>query len=569
MADFDVVDLVEGSGDSDVKSCLCLIGKVVLGKNLKAPVLANILTSAWRTRAPFKVEDWNNNLFLFRFENEEDKANVLNDGPWSVMGSLLILISLENGMVIPEIGFSICPFWVQIHGLPVEKMSRTNADIIGRRFGKLLAVEASSENILLSRSFLRVRVEINISKPLPKGFWLRGKDDPGRDRWISFKYEKLPDFCYACGRIGHDNRGCKFVSKEDGDKSGYGPELRTGRARRVDVPIEVIHEEGGGTSARDENLTLKQSEHLVDRAARGSEVGMERVVFFATGQNQLRDAGVREAHSTTGTNQGYSQRTAVVLARPTGNPLPIIPLSSPQGISVLDSSRSSESLAVYGSDPSTEINLATINTKPPSPTQNSSHNYFVTEPSDSPRALIPTQAFTYHNINPPIPLLEAQSPHSSPIAENPTPCHPSPSKPESPKSLEVSLSQVFNSLNLKRKAPEESLEPSRSKILRLCSPYPNPKSPNPKPSRPARKQSKGNRRVIGPSRGSSSVGGTGFLEDGLCDVPVHHSLMAYDMDSGRAHGYTTTMVDVDHGMEVSGKIGKGRVAGPEQPPSQC
>ncbi|KAG5536301.1 hypothetical protein RHGRI_023918 [Rhododendron griersonianum] len=481
-----------------VPMCPSFVGLIspvyYLGFSIQRTQLISILNSAWRTRAPFKVEDWNNNLFLFRFESEEDKVNVLNDGPWSVMGSLLVLISLENA-------------------------------------------------------------EINITKPLPKGFWLRGKDDPARDRWISFKYERLPDFCYACGRIGHDNRGCKFVSKEDGDKSGYGPELRTGRARRVDVSIEVIHEEGDAASARDENLSLQHSELLGDRAARGSVVGMERVMPLATGQIQLKDAGVREAHSTTGTDRGYSQRTAVVLPRATGKTLPIIPLSSPQGISKSASSGPSESLAVFGSDPSTEPNLPTINTKsakPPSPAQNPSSNYFVTEPSDSPRALSPTQTLTYHNLNPPIPLLEAQTPYSSPSSENPTPGQLIPTKPVSPKSFEISLSQVFNSLNLIRKASEESLEPSRSKILRLCSPNPNPKPPNPKPSRPTRKQAKGNRRVIGPNRGSFSVEETSFLEDGLCDVQVHHSLTVHDVENAMVPGYSTALVAVDHDMEVSG-----------------
>lgn len=112
MAEFEFLDLEEGFDELELKRCLCLVGKVVLPKSLKAPVVANILAAAWKTRAPFKVEDWSNNVFLFRFENEEDKDNVLSEGPWSVMGNLLVLIPLENGMVVPELGFTVCPFWV-------------------------------------------------------------------------------------------------------------------------------------------------------------------------------------------------------------------------------------------------------------------------------------------------------------------------------------------------------------------------------------------------------------------------------------------------------------------------
>lgn len=86
------------------------------------------------------------------------------------MNSLLILQPLKEGMTVSEVDFSTCSKWVQIHGLPMEKMTRANAEIIGKRFGRLLALETASDNFLLSRSFLRVRVEVNITQPLVKDF---------------------------------------------------------------------------------------------------------------------------------------------------------------------------------------------------------------------------------------------------------------------------------------------------------------------------------------------------------------------------------------------------------------
>ncbi|KAH7855032.1 hypothetical protein Vadar_020421 [Vaccinium darrowii] len=227
MADLEFLDLDEGSGDSSLNSSVCLVGKILHGRTIKAHILANILSVAWRTRAPFHVDDWNNNVFLFRFEDVADRTNILQEGPWSIMNNLLSLKPLEDGMVVSELDFSFCPFWVQIHGLPVEKLSRANTEIIGRRLGKLLALEASPDGYCLSRGFLRVRVEINTSQPLSKGLWIREKTGVSNDRWISFKFEKLPDFCYACGRLGHDNKSCRFVSRSDDENSSYGPIMRT------------------------------------------------------------------------------------------------------------------------------------------------------------------------------------------------------------------------------------------------------------------------------------------------------------------------------------------------------
>ncbi|KAI8016600.1 hypothetical protein LOK49_LG05G02221 [Camellia lanceoleosa] len=58
------------------------------------------------------------------------------------------------------------------------------------------------------------------------------------DSWLTFKYEKLSNFCYDCGRLGHENHTCKFVSKEQGASLGYGPGLRTGSAGPTGLPIE-------------------------------------------------------------------------------------------------------------------------------------------------------------------------------------------------------------------------------------------------------------------------------------------------------------------------------------------
>ncbi|KAI8030217.1 Uncharacterized protein LOK49_LG01G00985 [Camellia lanceoleosa] len=145
-------------------------------------------------------------------------------------GHLLVLQPLSLGKSVAEMEFQWCPFWVQVHGLPVAKMTRQNGQIIGHRIGKLIGVEAMHDGLLLSRSYLRLRVDVDFTKPLPLGFFLQKKGPEENDTWVSYKYEKLPDFCYDCGRVGHVRVACKFVSRAEGAQSGYGPGLRTGRA---------------------------------------------------------------------------------------------------------------------------------------------------------------------------------------------------------------------------------------------------------------------------------------------------------------------------------------------------
>ena len=33
--------------------------------------------------------------------------------------------------------------------------------------------------------------------------------DKDTETWVSFKYEKLTNFCYWCGMVSHDEKECK------------------------------------------------------------------------------------------------------------------------------------------------------------------------------------------------------------------------------------------------------------------------------------------------------------------------------------------------------------------------
>ncbi|TXG70272.1 hypothetical protein EZV62_005207 [Acer yangbiense] len=52
------------------------------------------------------------------------------------------------------------------------------------------------------------QVEVESSKPLKR--WLRLKPGSSDEIFtVGLKYEKLPDFCFACGRIGHGIKDCE------------------------------------------------------------------------------------------------------------------------------------------------------------------------------------------------------------------------------------------------------------------------------------------------------------------------------------------------------------------------
>ena len=60
----------------------------------------------------------------------------------------------------------------------------------------------------LNRPFLRFRVEVDLSVPLCRGFEV--PRDGLKPLFVSFKCERLSNFCYACGHLGHDDETCTY-----------------------------------------------------------------------------------------------------------------------------------------------------------------------------------------------------------------------------------------------------------------------------------------------------------------------------------------------------------------------
>ena len=101
--------------------------------------------------------------------------------------------------------FNSSLLWVQLHNVPLSMMSKENAEGISSTTGKVEEVDVSVSGQSYGR-FLRVRVKVEIGQPLCRG---RLVDLGDRDPiWVAFRYERLPVFCYKCGKLNHDERDC-------------------------------------------------------------------------------------------------------------------------------------------------------------------------------------------------------------------------------------------------------------------------------------------------------------------------------------------------------------------------
>jgi hypothetical protein len=72
-----------------------------------------------------------------------------------------------------------------------------------------------------------VKILLDLSKPIARG---RKLHLLGKSVWISFKYKKIPKFCFSCGVVRHGPKGCtQNVPRRNPSAQGenpYGPWLR-------------------------------------------------------------------------------------------------------------------------------------------------------------------------------------------------------------------------------------------------------------------------------------------------------------------------------------------------------
>ncbi|KAK2648366.1 hypothetical protein Ddye_015855, partial [Dipteronia dyeriana] len=163
----EILEEIIKNGVEDVDRCL--VGKVLLRKKVNREAFKGLIKQILSPFGHVEVELVRDNICMFYFINKDDRNRVWQRGLWHFDKSLIVLEKSEG------------------------QESR-------ECWGK----------------YMTVKVCIDILKPLNR--WLRlkiGKADGVT--LVGLKYERLLEFCYACGRIGH---GIKECMDEEARKAG-------------------------------------------------------------------------------------------------------------------------------------------------------------------------------------------------------------------------------------------------------------------------------------------------------------------------------------------------------------
>lgn len=197
----------------------CLVGKLLSNRNISAIAIKNALVGAWKTRETFNTETVGKNMFLFKFKSQDDRNWVMKSGPWFFDKSLLVLEAPLANQKTTDIEFKKTAFWIRLINLPMGYRKASIAEKIGNSIGEFIEADCERGDLNWGNS-IRIRVKLDISRPLLRGFMLRTTGIEGKT-WVSVRYERLPEFCYICGRIGHVAKDCKCEGTNNQQRQNF------------------------------------------------------------------------------------------------------------------------------------------------------------------------------------------------------------------------------------------------------------------------------------------------------------------------------------------------------------
>ena len=99
---------------------------------------------------------------------------MLERGPWVVNKDIVIVKEWDVTTPIRSISFNTTPIWVHVHGIPPASMSKENIWKIGENAGTVLEVDINEHTKW--KPFVRVQLDIMVSRPLFPGFYLPRKE---------------------------------------------------------------------------------------------------------------------------------------------------------------------------------------------------------------------------------------------------------------------------------------------------------------------------------------------------------------------------------------------------------
>lgn len=144
-------------------------------------------------------------------------------------------------------------------------------------------------------------------------------DEGGKRKLISFKYERLPNFCYVCGKLDHLESECSIAIKaiKNGQKlvKEYGPWLRAEsvsfispefqeKGPKLSSTIERNHFKADNFNSIGNNPPYKNLQASISTAGANNDRS-KNPISNAQGKKRPKEDSFSKEYSKKGRNEGF------------------------------------------------------------------------------------------------------------------------------------------------------------------------------------------------------------------------------------------------------------------------
>lgn len=255
-----------GEGFKDFDTKLCLMGRFITEGVVDFSAMQQTLAALWRPGKGVYIKEIDTNLYLFQFYHELDIKRVCEGSPWSFNRKALIIARMKKGDIPRGVSLNKLELWVQIHDLRAGFMSEKVVQEVGNYIGEFVS-SCQSNFKGVWREYLRVRVAVDLSKPLKRRMKVRRA---GNDWfWIVFKYENVPTFCFICGVVGHSEKFCSciFDTPEHEITKPYGAWMRAPFKKQTNMIGARWLRDGNGENEQNTAAPEMQRENTGDKSS--------------------------------------------------------------------------------------------------------------------------------------------------------------------------------------------------------------------------------------------------------------------------------------------------------------
>ncbi|GJT48804.1 hypothetical protein Tco_0974961 [Tanacetum coccineum] len=191
------------------------------GKGIAFPLVQIYVSRAWKEFGFQKIMRDDDGFFYFKFESIKGMEQVLEQGPWLIRNSPLILNKWSVNMSLSKDDVKKVPVWVKMLKVPVVAYTEDGLSRITSQIGRPIMVDSFTSEMCDATwgrmGYARALIEISADKALKQEVVMAVPIEDGAGHTlerIKLEYEWKPPLCLECHVFGHDLNSCPKKAHE-------------------------------------------------------------------------------------------------------------------------------------------------------------------------------------------------------------------------------------------------------------------------------------------------------------------------------------------------------------------